>query len=112
MGSNLAKQADAIGDLRETLKPGDKLWAVYRGEPTRTGTQFLDLFLFRCRDGEPEVRRLTYTAAMALGWRYSDRREALTVDEVGTLAEHAAVHALGVRLFGDGRALRVERLGV
>lgn len=78
------------------------LYVVLRGVSRSGMTRYLDIYTIQ--DGEP--RRWTYTIAVALGWRYDEKRENLVAIGAGMDMGFHTIHTLGHVLFPGGYVCR------
>lgn len=72
-------KAEAIETLNRWLSVGDTVYTILRHRSSSGMTRWLDLYVIK--DGRP--LRLTWSAAMALGWPYDRKREAIKVSGCG-----------------------------
>lgn len=100
----------ALADLRNLLKPKDIVYVVLRHVTRSRMSQAIDLYVIR--DNEP--RRITWSVAVACGYTYSERYDALVCNAVGLDAGRAVVYDLSCTIFKSngfaGYALRREWL--
>ena len=92
------ERAEAIADLRKTLKPGDVIFTSLNHVSASGMTRWLDLFVIR--DNEP--LRLTWSAAAATDHTYCDRRHSLKIEGCGMDMGFSAVYQLGHAIWPDG----------
>ena len=98
-----AERDEVIADLRETLKPGDTIHTVLRHRSRSGIMRAIDLYLFKAdNDGKLCKWWLSWRAAKALGWTFSDKYDALIVDGCGMDMGFHAVYSLSRILFPDG----------
>ena len=91
-------QIEAINDLRELIKAGDTVYTILRHCSASGMTRWLDMYVMR--DNKP--RRITWTAARAVGWTYDTSRDALKVGGCGMDMGFHAVYVLSSYLFREG----------
>ncbi len=93
-----ADKAEALATLRECCKPGQTVYTVLR-HVSRSGMQrALDVYVME--DNQPS--RITWHVAVACGFTYSERHEALTVGGCGMDMGFAVVYDLSATLFREG----------
>ena len=85
------QKEEAIATLKGILKEGDTVWTVLRHVSSSGMSRCIDVYIIR--DNEP--RWLSYYAAKALGWRYSDSKESVVVDGCGMNMGFHLVDSLG-----------------
>lgn len=96
---NKAEKADALLALSRLVPPYTKVFAVYRGHTYGGMTRFYDFYTSRVEVNEVPIYksratvaliRITHSLAIALGYRYSDKRECIACydpnDVVSSLA--------------------------
>lgn len=81
--------------LLQLLQPGDVIRVINRHTSSSGMTRFLDLYVIKDND----TRRLTWSAAKAMGWTYSDRWDAMKVEGCGMDMGFHAVYTLAHYLF-------------
>ena len=86
-----------ITELREMVKRGDTVYTILRSVSRSGMTRYYDLFVMI--DNEPV--RITYKAAIALGWTYN-AADALKVTGCGMDMGFHTVYSLSAVLFGYG----------
>lgn len=91
-------QLEAINDLRELIKAGDTVYTILRHRSASGMTRWLDLYVMR--DNKP--RRITWTAARAIGWTYDRNYDAVKVGGCGMDMGFHAVYTLSHYLFREG----------
>lgn len=89
---------EARANLREQLKPGDRVYTVLRHVARSGMTRWIDVY--RIADGNP--LRITWTVARAIGATYSRKREALEVGGCGMDVGFEVAYNLGRALYPDG----------
>lgn len=92
-----SEKAEAIAQLRKTLRKGDTLYTCLRSVSSSGMSRTLDVYVMR----KNEPRRLTYSVAQALGWTYDRRREALKVGGCGMDMGFHTVYTLARALWRD-----------
>lgn len=95
MNKTAAERQEARDKLLTYLQPGDDVYVVNRHTSASGMTRFLELF--KIEDGTPH--RLTYLAAKALGWTYSDKYEAIKVEGAGMDMGFHTVYSLAQTIF-------------
>lgn len=88
----------ALADLHKMVKPGDTIYTKLE-HVTRSGMyRVLDLYVIR--DNIP--LRITWSAALAAGFKYDRKHEGLGVNGCGMDTGFQAVHSLSHALYRDG----------
>ncbi|OAM89712.1 hypothetical protein OH491_16465 [Termitidicoccus mucosus] len=103
------KQADreqAIGYLKESLRPGDTVYVILRHVSKSGMSRLIDLYLIK--NGRPF--RITWTAAKALELTYDRRQESLRINGCGTDVGFEAVYNLGWAVLNDPNAFKHQWL--
>lgn len=96
-------QAEAIARLRRWLEPGDKVFCVLRHRSASGMSRVIDLVKAQRDDDRGEwMVHLGYNAAVALGWRYDNRKEGIKVQGCGMDMGFATVYELGRVLWPEG----------
>ena len=95
-------QAEAIARLRCWLKPGDKVFCVLRHRSASGMSRVIQLTKFDGEGADFGPRYLGYNAAVALGWRYDNKREGIKVQGCGMDMGFATVYELGRVLWPEG----------
>lgn len=93
------------------LKTGDTLLVIWRGQSqSETGNN--DRYSVHVvTSAHPlNINHLTYHTSRVLGYRYSDRKQTITLGGCGYNKPDAIRSELGFALFGDEKAFRVEEL--
>lgn len=90
-----------IAELREYLNETDTIYTIVRSVARSGMSRKMDLYVIR--DNTP--RRITFSVAKALGWRYDMNAEALHVDGCGMDMGFHTVYSLSQVLYGDGYKL-------
>ena len=72
-------KAEAIERLRSMMDVGNTIYTVLRHVSGSGMTRYIDLYVIK--DNRP--LRITWSAAIALGWTYDRKREALKVTGCG-----------------------------
>lgn len=86
---------EARSELRALLEPSDTVYTVLRHVSPSGMMRVLDIFIMR--DNRP--RRITWTAAQAIGATYNRKREGLQMGGCGMDMGFAAVYELSIALF-------------
>ena len=89
---------EAIEKLKQYIVPGDTLYTQLEHVSKSGMTRFIKVR--QIRDDYPYD--LTYIAAKALGWKYSDRYHAIKVGGCGMDMGFHLVHSLGYALWPNG----------
>lgn len=93
-----SERAEAIAQLRETLKPGTTVYTILR-HVSRSGMS-RDIDVYVMEDGEP--RRITWTVAKAADLTYSRKAEAIKIGGCGMDMGFAIVYDLSRALYDRG----------
>lgn len=102
MKTKSAEREEAIAYLKAQLRPGLNLYTCLRSVSSTGMSRTLDLYYV---SGD-EILRITWSAALVLGWTYDRRTEALRVHGCGLDVGYHTVASLSRILFGDEQALR------
>ncbi len=98
MNAKEREREEAREKLRVIVKPGDTIYTVLR-HCSRSGMyRVVDAFVMQ--DNEP--RRISYTVAKAIGFRYDERHEGVGVGGCGMDVGFEVVYNLGYALFPKG----------
>ena len=92
------EQAEALGRLREWVKPGDTLYTQLKSV-SRSGMSRV-IQVLKMENNEP--RYLGYNIALALDWRYDRNKEGLKVSGCGMDMGFHVVYTLGQALWPNG----------
>jgi hypothetical protein len=92
------EREEAREELRGFFKPGDTIYTVLRHRSASGMYRVIDAFVMR--DNEP--RRISYTVAKAIGFRYDERHEGVGVGGCGMDVGFEVVYNLGYALFPNG----------
>lgn len=93
-----SERAEAIAQLRETLKPGTTVYTILR-HVSRSGMS-RDIDVYVMEDGEP--RRITWSVAKAADLTYSRKAEAIKIGGCGMDMGFAIVYDLSRSLYDRG----------
>lgn len=92
------EREEARADLRNFIKPGDRIFTVLR-HVSRSGMyRTLDVYQL----GEDSPRWLSRLVGRATGIRFDEKRQALGVSGCGMDVGFQVVYELGMALFPDG----------
>lgn len=89
---------EAIDELREMLKPGDRVYTVLRHRSASGMSRSIDLFIVR----ENQLARITWLIARALGDTIDQNHGGIKVAGCGMDAGFEVVYNLGRVLFPQG----------
>lgn len=98
MTKKQTQTAEAIADLKQLLTPGETVYTILKHVSTSGMYRAIDVYVFR--DNEP--RRITWSVAQAVGYRYDTKHEALGVGGCGMDMGFNVVYNLSRVLFRDG----------
>lgn len=93
----------AIKDLREALKPGDRITCTVRHVSKSGMSRSIMLQIpERNDDGTLAIRDITYMTAKAIGARFDDKNQGVVMGGIGMNMCFEAVYNLGRVLFPEG----------
>ncbi len=95
MTKKQTEREEAIGRLREWLKPGDTVFCILRHRSASGMSR--TIALVKMVDGDPQF--LAFNAAVALGWRFDRQREGVKVGGCGMDMGFHLVYELASVLF-------------
>ncbi len=96
---NTSKKDEAIESLREILKAGDTIHTILRHVSRSGMSRVIDL-KFITESGD--VRHIGYSAAVALGYNWDDKRQGVKIGGCGMDMGFHLVYSLSRILFPDG----------
>lgn len=94
----LAERDEAIDRLRELLKPGDEVRTILRHVARSGMSRAIDCYVIR----DSDTLRITWDVALATGYRYSNRWDAVDMGGCGMDMGFALVYALSRALYPHG----------
>ena len=107
-----SERAEYIGKLRETLKPGDKLYTVLRSVSRSGMSRVIDVYRFGVSNqGTVEKSWLSYWVAKACGFTFQDRRglpEGIKIGGCGMDMGFNIVYTVGRVLWPDGFGVKCQ----
>ena len=90
----------AIDRLREWIKPGDTIYCILRNRAASGMSRTISFKGIQCcKDGKLDVGDYSYNIHKALGYRWSDRHEGVTVGGCGMDMGFAVVRELSRTLY-------------
>lgn len=111
MTKKQSEREQAIAILRETLRPGDKLYTVLRGV-SRTGmSRTIDVYRITCENGETVKSWLSPRVARACNLTFNAKAEAIRMDGCGMDMGFEIVYTLGRVLWPQGFAEKCTACG-
>lgn len=93
------KQSEALESLRETLKPGDKVYTILRSVSRSGRSRVIDL---KTIDKEGVPLHIGGLVSIALGYRFDDRHQGVKVSGCGMDMGYHVVYNLAHALWPDG----------
>lgn len=96
-----AERRDEIAKLRSRLKPGTTIYTVLRHVSDTGMSRLIDLYYVE----EGEIRRITWSTAIALERTYDRRKEALRINGCGMDMGFDTVDSLARVIHRDSQAL-------
>jgi hypothetical protein len=93
--------------LRETLRPGDKLYTVLRSVSRSGMSRTVDVYAITCTDGQVDKRYWSRTIAAACG-ESLDKNGAIKVSGCGTDVGFELVYNLGKLLWPKGSGVACQ----
>jgi hypothetical protein len=98
MNAQEAAAQEAIGYLRESLKPGDTVYCILRHVSQSGMSRIIDLVTIK----DDKVYHVGYNAARALGLKYDRDKQGVRISGCGMDMGFALVYDLSYRLFPNG----------
>lgn len=114
LGSKQQQRREAIERLREWLAPGDDVYCVLRHVSASGMLRVIDLKTIgerdygRPGDPRPDVFHIGGSAAVAIDYRYDDRKEGIRVSGSGMDMGFHVVYTLAQVVFSAHPALGIE----
>lgn len=106
--------AESLAKLREWVKAGDTIHAVFRHHDPRSGSTRWDFYKFGWRDGKLDKAWLTYHIARACNWRFHAATDTLMCPFLNMDPAFEVVYRLSARMFEHadrgGYELKMERI--
>jgi hypothetical protein len=96
-----AERDDALASLREELEPGDTVYCIVRRVAASGMSRVISLKAWT----PSGPRDLSYRAAKALGWSYSEKGEGVKVEGCGMDMGFHLVYSLARVVFPEGGTL-------
>lgn len=102
MSARPSEKQEYIDKLRAELKPGDTVYTVLRSVSRSGMSRQIDVYHFAKVDqGRVDKAWLSYWAAKALGWRFNNRADSITVSGCGMDMGFHLIYCLSATIFAD-----------
>lgn len=101
MNKKEQEQLEAIERIREFVKPGDTVYTILRHVSSSGMLRVIDVKALGMYEGKPHVYHIGYNVALALGYKWDDKREGLRVGGCGMDMGYHIVYNLSRSLFGQ-----------